>query len=1129
MAGSSLHILLVGLNSRSTGQLIETLWGSGAGEIQIRQAASAEEALSLAEGQIYDLIVAGAEVFRSTLPQQAPTLVLLPPEEAEQDSSFAVQGAIEVWIEEQINPGDAARLLRYLRGSAICRRYSAQVLNDVCREQEVYRALVNNIPRGTAYLMDPQGRVLLAAGQGLQLLGLRAEDVIGRTIQEVFGREKAYPYLENALQQAVAGRDVLFEAEVRGRIRETRVTPVRTDGEVTAIVALTRDITEFKRAEEALRHSEVRLAIAQSIAHLGSMEMDAASHQSFWSDEAFRILGHEPQSFEPNPQRLFQQIHPDDLATAEQYANDLFRNYRPFHFEHRIIRPDGSVRWVRSHAEVVYDEFRMPRRIVCTLQDVTEYRNVEEQRDRFFAMAQEMFCIAGTDGYFKQINPAWERTLGYTQEELLSTPYMDLVHPDDRQATIEQATNMKFGTPLSFENRYRCRDGSYKWIHWSSTAIQNEGLIYAVATDITARKQWEAELLASRLELQHAHDDLEIRVQERTAELNHINQSLHSEVVERQMAVGALRESVAQLETAKAELEQANQELTANERRLLAGNRTFAELARLRVTVQEELDQALRQITESVSELIGVERCSVWLFNQERSAIRCVDLYETASSDHSCGIELHRSDFPGYFHTLDQERTIVADDAHTHPATHEFSVSYLTPLGISSMLDTAILLDGRSIGVLCCEHIGPQRQWRAEDETFAASAGALCSLAIESHQRSSAEAALRQAKEDAEAAQSEAERANLAKSEFLSRMSHELRTPMNSILGFAQLMEMKNPTGQEAQRVGHILKAGRHLLRMIDEVLDLARVESGRLSLSPEPTPVANTLRSTMDLVRPLCAQQELQLIDEIGHCGSLFVLADQQRLAQVLLNLLSNATKYNRKGGKIRVRCELRGTDHLRISIIDTGIGIPAQYLPRLFQPFDRLGAESSEIQGTGLGLALSKRLMEAMNGKLDVESVAGEGSTFWVELPLAEPVQIQAGDLQPFQEPEISPHQKTILYIEDNLANLQVIEGTLENQSNIRLLNAMQGQIGLDLAREHQPSLILLDLHLPDIQGEEVLRRLRAEPLTRNIPVIVISADATHTQIRRLLEAGADKYLTKPLDVREFLTVVQEMLTGN
>ena len=403
-------------------------------------------------------------------------------------------------------------------------------------------------------------------------------------------------------------------------------------------------------------------------------------------------------------------------------------------------------------------------------------------------------------------------------------------------------------------------------------------------------------------------------------------------------------------------------------------------------------------------------------------------------------------------------------------------------------------------------------------------------------QRRRAEEALQLAIRSAEEAREAADRANRAKSEFLSRMSHELRTPMNSILGFAQLLGRRELEPDQRKAIDHILRAGRHLLNLINEVLDIARIEANRQPFSIEPVRLRLAIGEALSLIRPLATQRDC-LIDAHGLDRSLLaephVRADRQRLTQVLLNLLSNAVKYNVPGGRITVWWEPIEPDAagepagFAVHVRDTGPGIAADPLDRLFTPFERLGAEQTDVEGTGLGLALSKRLVEAMGGRLGVQSELGRGSTFTVELPRAEsPSDSVAPAVRRAAGAADAERAATLLYIEDNLANLSLIETVLASRPAIRLISALQGQLGLDLAWEHRPDLILLDLHLPDITGDEVLRRLRADHRTASTPVLIISADATPGRTERLVAQGADAYLTKPLDVDDFLDAVDSLL---
>lgn len=384
--------------------------------------------------------------------------------------------------------------------------------------------------------------------------------------------------------------------------------------------------------------------------------------------------------------------------------------------------------------------------------------------------------------------------------------------------------------------------------------------------------------------------------------------------------------------------------------------------------------------------------------------------------------------------------------------------------------------------------------------------------------------ALEQAQQEAEQAREEATQANRAKSEFLSRMSHELRTPLNAILGFGQLLETADLTDEDRDGVSHILKAGSHLLQLVNDVLDLSRIEAGTMTLSLEPVRAGELIGDATTLIRPLADERSIRLtVNTDGRDA--YVLTDRQRCRQALLNLLSNAVKYNYDGGTVYVRCDQVDARTLRISVSDSGPGIDPARRQRLFEPFDRLGAEASSVEGTGLGLALTKHLVERMSGTLGVDAEPRHGSTFWIDLPVTdEPV--TAG-------PEFVPRpassdsdERTLLLVEDNLANLRVVQAMLRRRPGISVLPAMQGRLAIDLAHQHQPDIIVLDLHLPDLSGRDVLQRLRADPRTRDIPIVIASADASPGRIRQLRADGAFAYLTKPLDLTQFLDTVAAAL---
>jgi PAS domain S-box-containing protein len=627
-------------------------------------------------------------------------------------------------------------------------------------------------------------------------------------------------------------------------------------------------------------------------------------------------------------------------------------------------------------------------------------RQIAEESDRYFELSADMLCTAGFDGYFTRLNPAWERTLGWTREELLSRPFIDFVHPDDRERTAAEAARLAESPTetISFRNRYRAADGSYRWLEWSAKTMEGEHLIYATARDITAQKEAEDRLEASESFLDSVLENLPNMVVVKDAE-----------------------------ELRFVRFNRAGEELLGRSRDQLIGKNDYDFFPRGQAESFAESD---REVLAS-SEVLDLPEEPIETARGERRIV----------------------------HT----RKVAIRDQDGTPR-------YL--LGISADIT---------------------ERKRAEVE--------------------------------AEAAREEADRANQAKSEFLSRMSHELRTPLNAILGFGQLLELDELEPGQREGVEQILKGGRHLLELINEVLDISRIEAGTMSYSIEPVHLGSVLAEALSLIRPLADEAEVLLAADPSKHDRLYVLADQQRLKQVLLNLLSNAVKYNRAGGEVRVRCDHPSADRVRIAVSDTGVGMSERQLGNLFSPFERLGADRTNIEGTGLGLALSKRLVEAMGGTITADSHRGTGTTLRVELERAEAPEEErpASDRAALLGDGAPGGRRSVLYVEDNLSNMRVVERALERIPRVKLLPAMYGKLGLELARKHRPDLVLLDLHLPDLPGEELLERLKADPVTAGIPVVVVSADATPGQIKRLRAAGAADYLTKPLDVQRLLEIVE------
>jgi PAS domain S-box-containing protein len=386
------------------------------------------------------------------------------------------------------------------------------------------------------------------------------------------------------------------------------------------------------------------------------------------------------------------------------------------------------------------------------------------------------------------------------------------------------------------------------------------------------------------------------------------------------------------------------------------------------------------------------------------------------------------------------------------------------------------------------------------------------------------EQTLQETNVELEGAKALAEKANLAKSDFLSSMSHELRSPLNAILGFAQLMESESPrpTPSQKESIDQILQAGWYLLELINEILDLAIIEAGRLSLSLEPVSLVEVMLECQTMIEPQAQKASISMTFprlDIPY----FVKADRTRVKQVLINLLSNAIKYNRGQGTVEVKCTEGAPGRVRISVKDTGAGLPPEKVAQLFQSFNRLGQEGSAEEGTGIGLVVTKRLVELMGGAIGVESTVGVGSEFWVELisDVAPGLAVDGAEPTTVPEPQVPgvPRLRTLLYVEDNAANMRLVEQLIARRPDLRLLSAQDGSLGIALARAAQPEVILMDINLPGISGIEALKILREDPATAHIPVVALSANAVPRDIAKGLEAGFFRYLTKPLRVDAFM----------
>ena len=829
------------------------------------------------------------------------------------------------------------------------------------------------------------------------------------------------------------------------------------------------------------------------------------------------------------------------------------------------------------------------------------------QLTTFLDLSAQIFCITDFEGTLVWWNAAFVRTLGYSAEELSGLRLDDLVHPEDRDVRkAAEAVLAENGEAGLTQLRFCTREGEWRWLEWTTRVDFDRQRVYGAARDISERRRDEIALNESeaRLRAIMKYSPSVIFVKDFEGRYLLVNDEFSRAAgVPVDAAVG---------QTAVECWPEDNDAITDRERQLLEDGDSFVS-DELRTTVDGPRDFMasrfiIRDETGTPFAIGGIATDTTERRGAERALAardRLLDSVIGASPD-----MITLMDRAGKIHQISEAESALF--GHRHEVfTRSDVFDFVHP---DDFDDVASLFIRMVTGAVSHLHLR-YRARHADGHWVTVDSRAQAVLDGEGH-FAGAVVVSRDITDKLESEQrlqtsrESAEKASKAKSDFLSRMSHELRTPLNSILGFAQLLQMDDIPGQQVDAVDHILRAGRHLLDLIDEVLDIARIESGYLELTLAPVVVTEIVSEALELTNPMAARAEVVIRSSVDPRDGFVVTADRQRLMQVLLNLLSNAVKYNRPGGRVDVTCDPGPSGRLRLAVADTGRGIRAEDIERVFVPFDRLGLEQTGIEGTGVGLALSQHLCERMGGELGLESVAGVGSTFVVELPTPDPapvaggiaggitggiaggitggitgavagavagggVAVEASSLQGVANGEVRTSGRTgaqsqdtdavsgpgvatiagpggtdatekelsdagldaggdtgaspgagrvfrVLLVENNLTTLDLVERVLSRRPGTEVLAAMQGGLGVDLAREHVPDMILLDLYLPDMTGDIVLDRLAEDPATADVPVAVIGADAPAQHVRQLLGRGVIGFLAKPIDVRGLLSLV-------
>ena len=660
------------------------------------------------------------------------------------------------------------------------------------------------------------------------------------------------------------------------------------------------------------------------------------------------------------------------------------------------------------------------------------------------------------------------RLLGYSAEEMSGglARLREVIHPADLPAFDQEVERVLFSRD-PFHHEFRAKRKNAEEI-----CIEAEGFFFLdrqgrIGRMVGFLRNVTVER-AAELAIQSANERLEQRVAERTAAL---------------------------------ELSARRQEAVAR-----LGQRALAGMA---------LDQLMQEAVEIAHHGLQADFGSVLEYDADNEAfiVRAEVGWPMSGSHHIPGGTSSQS---GY--AMLTGKAVVCSDISKE---HRFTVSETARKSDArSGMSTCIQAGDRPLGVVSVFHRN-QCDYTADDVNFLQSVANVLTAAIE---RQRVENDLRRARADAEAA-------NRGKSEFLSRMSHELRTPLNAILGFTQLLEMEEHNARQAESIEHITRAGQNLLSLINEVLDIARIDAGRMQMHIEPVELPEILRESIALISSTAMPRGISVTLDVSPADAhARATADRERLKQAILNLLSNAVKFNRPSGFVSIKLERAGA-RWRIVVTDSGCGIAEDKLPQLFVPFQRSGPNDRAHQGTGLGLALSQKLITAFGGQITVTSTLNVGSTFTVELPAVDAApSSDAGPATPPAEPKPAtpetPPQRCVLYVEDDVANFYLLERILQSRKDIKLVSALQGSLGLELAKSQKPDLILLDLNLPDMSGEQLLRALKADPQTAHIPVVAVTGEVGTNRPEALRSLGALGTLVKPYRVQELTKLVDAAL---
>lgn len=924
---------------------------------------------------------------------------------------------------------------------------------------------------------------------------------------------------------------------------------------------------EKKLAREDLQKSEEKYKIIANNTYHWEFWNNANNHFIYHSPACEKVIGYTADELLNNQSLFTNAIHPDDIeAFVKHHQNVNQQREAEKHF-FKLISKNGELKYIEHVCQPVYDENNKYLGRRGTNIDITNRKKAEEEIYKFRVISDQAYfgsAIIDLDNKVTYCNDAFAKMHGYETQELIGKDIFTF-HTNSQIPLVNDAVNSikTEGGFLDLEIPHVTKNGHVFPTLMSARLIKLDDAIPAFVSvtvvDISEKKKAENEISKFRIVADQANYGVGISDLDGVLEYcNPIFAQMHGweqqELIGKHVSI--FYEKKEKSDEIFNEIKQLGGFISKEVTRKRKDNSTFPSFMNAKIignenSMQQLISLSIIDITEHKKyqqEIIDLNQ------NLEKKIEERTKELAKANFDLTSEIETRKkvemdlivkskeletfftvaidllciASIDGKFIKLNKawENTLGYSN---NELENKFFMDYVHPDDTQITQDALEKLsDQNPILKFVNRYKTKQGDYRFIEWHSVPVGQFIYCAARDITERMTYEEELLNAR-------SEAEVSNRSKSDFLSKMSHELRTPMNSILGFAQLLEMSNLTASQQKGVNHILKSGKHLLDLINEILDISKIEAGKISISLEPVNLTNIIHEVIELMLPFANKLNIAIINNIVTTNApICVMADRQRLKQVIINFVNNAIKYNREGGSVWIFTELTksensDTEHIKITIKDNGIGIANSDLERIFMPFERVGVLHNFTEGTGLGLAVAKQLVNLMQGNIGVESELNIGSKFWVELPSCLSPTEQAtlsGNLTPIEKTE-TEIKGSILYIEDNYSNIELVTQIIENRlPNIKLYTCTNGKQAAMLAKQIMPNLILLDLHLPDLHGSDVFKNLLLEPTVAKIPVIVVSADAMPKQIDEMYHLGIKKYLTKPIDVPELLTEINKYI---